>query len=257
MECFVDDVKIEEIDRAAAWTFLREDVARRFELARKLSDFETRVIDEADSLGEYAREQDTRTFCILVGSFMEDIFKANFIEQWNIEKKQMADFFGANGPLSTFSQRLVIASGLCWLPSNLQKDAQLLKKIRNEMAHNHRVHALTHEPLLSWANDLHEIEKLWLTSPDGRYATAYNSADLETRLRVRVFSQSMMILSSAMTNPRLIVNALPPEYREEGWEGLTDVAKGLIDVMIRQAYLAFGIPPSEPNSGRGSPSGRK
>lgn len=250
----MDEVKIEEIDRIAAREFIREDRARRFGLARKLSDFEKRVIDEAEALGEYARKRDTRTFCILVGSFMEDTLKANFVEQWAIKKQQMAEFFGANGPLSTFSQRLIIASGLGWLPPTLQRDAGLLKKIRNEMAHNHRVHSLSQEPLLSWANDLREIEKTWLTSPDGRYATAYKSADRETQLRVRVFSQSLMVLSSAITNPRLMANSLPPGYQEDGWEGLTDVAKGLIDVMIRQAYFALGIPPSEPHSDTQSPS---
>lgn len=240
----MEDIQIEEVDRIAARNFIREDTARRYSIARKLSEFEQRVVDEAEALGEFARERDTRTFCILVGSFLEDTFKANFIEQWAIEKKQMPDFFGSNGPLSTFSQRLIIAGGLRWLPPPLQNDAKLLKNIRNELAHNHRVHALTQEPLLSWANSLSETEKVWLNSPDGRYAAAYRSAETETRLRVRVFSQSLMILSSAMTNPKLLANSLPPGYQEEGWAGLTDVAKALIDVMVRQAYFAFGIPPS-------------
>ena len=240
----MEDVEIKEIDRIAARNFIREDTARRYGSARKLSDFEKQVVEGAEALGEYARERDTRTFCILVGSFMEDTFKANFVDKWSIGRKQMADFFGSNGPLSTFSQRLIIAGGLDWLPPALQKDAKLIKNIRNELAHSHRVHALSQEPLLSWANDLGEIEKTWLTSPDGRYAIAYNSADTERRLRVRVFSQSMMILSSAMKNPRLIANSLPPGYREEGWDGLTDIEMALIDVMIKQAYFAFGIPPS-------------
>jgi len=241
----VDDIKIMEIDRIAARKFLREDRERRFSVARKLSEFEKRIIDEAEALGEYARERDSRTFCILVGSFMEDTFKSNFVEQWSIKKKEMGDFFGANGPLCTFSQRLLVASGLDWLPSRIEKDARTLKNIRNEMAHNHRVHDLTQEPLLSWVNNLSEVEKTWLTSTDGRYAAAYDIADAETRLRVRVFSQSLMVISSALTNPRLIANSLSPSYREEGWDGLTDVEKGLIDVMIRQAYFAFGIPPSD------------
>jgi DNA-binding MltR family transcriptional regulator len=224
-------------------------MARRYERARQLSEFEERVINEAEALGEYARECDTRTFCILIGSFMEDTFKANFIEQWAIEKKQMADFFGANGPLSTFSQRLTIAAGLNWLPPTLHKDTNLIRKIRNEMAHNHRVHSLMQEPLLSWVSDMGQVEKTWLNSADGRYAKAYEVADLETQLRVRVFSQSLMVLASVITNPRLIRNTLPPGYQEEGWEGLSEVTKALIDVMIRQAYFAFGIPPSEPNSG--------
>lgn len=244
----MEGLVIREADRMAARNFIREDKARRYGLARKLSDFEKRVVAEAEALGEYARGRDTRTFCILVGSFLEDTFKANFVEQWGIGKKQMADFFGSNGPLSTFSQRLIIAAGLNWLPPALQKDAKLIKSIRNELAHNYRIHALTQQPLLSWINELSEVEKTWLNSPDGRYSVAYEAADTETRLRVRVFSQAMMILASAMTNPRLIANSLPPGYREEAWDGLADVVKALIDVMICQAYFAFGIPPREPES---------
>ena len=241
----MEDLEITENDRIAARNFVREETARRYGIARKLTDFEQRIIKEAEELGEYARERDTRTFCILVGSFMEDTLKANFVEQWGIGKRSMAEFFGSNGPLSTFSQRLIIAAGLQWLPPDSQKDARLIKNIRNELAHNHRIHALTQEPLLSWASDLSEIEKAWLHTPSGRYAKAYGSADTETRLRVRVFSQSLMILASVMTNPKLIANSLPPGYREENWNGLADVVKELIDVMIRQAYFAFGISPSQ------------
>jgi DNA-binding MltR family transcriptional regulator len=238
-------VKIEEIDRVAARNFMRDEWARRYERARRLSRFEERVVSEAEALGEYARGCDTRTFCILVGSFMEDTLKANFVEHWAISKEQMADYFGANGPLSTFSQRLVVSAGLKWLPTALQRDANLIRRIRNEMAHNHRVHSLNEDPLLSWVNDISQVERTWMNSPDGRYGMAHDAASAETRLRVRLFSQSLMVLASAMSNPRLIGNSLPAGYREDGWDGLTDVTKALIDVMIRQAYFAFGIPPSE------------
>ena len=122
-----------------------------------------------------------------------------------------------------FSQRLNIASVLNWLPSSLQKDAGLIRKIRNEMARNHRVHSLNQEPLLSWVKDMGQVEKTWLNPSDGRYAKAYEAADIETRLRVGMFSQSLMILASAMTNLKLIENSLPPGYREEHWEGLTEL----------------------------------
>lgn len=240
----MSEVKIEEVDRIAARNFLLQDRDRRYADARKLSDFEKRIIAGAEALGEYARDCDTRTFCILVGSFMEDTLKANFIEQWEIKKAKYPLFFGANGPLSSFSQRLTIAAGLNWLSPALQKDADLIRKIRNEMAHNHRVRSLTQEPLMSWANEITKFEITWVRNVDGRYAQAHDSADSETRLRVRVFSASLTILASAISNPRLISDSLPPGYREEGWKGLTDITKGLFDIIIGQAYMAFGIPPS-------------
>lgn len=244
LEHEMDEKLIDELDRAAARDFLLRDRDRRYAKARKLTKFQKNVIAEAKSLGNYARSCETRTFCILIGSFMEDILKSNFIEIWSIEKSKYSEFFGSNGPLSTFSQRLTIASGLNWLSPNLRKDADLLRKIRNEMAHNHKVHSLTQEPLLSWANDITKFETTWNRNVDGRYAKAYEVADHEKRLRVRVFSAALTVLSAALSNPRLIENSLPPGYHEKGWKGLTDVTKGLFDIIIGQAYLSFGISPS-------------
>lgn len=216
----MDEKLIDELDRAAARDFLLRDRDRRYAKARKLTKFQKNVTAEAKSLGKYARSCETRTFCILIGSFMEDILKSNFIEIWSIDKSKYSEFFGSNGPLSTFSQRLTIASGLNWLSPNLRKDADLLRKIRNEMAHNHKVHSLTQEPLLSWANDITKFETTWTQNVDGRYAKAYEVADHETRLRVRVFSAALTVLSAALSNPRLIENSLPPGYHEKGWKAL-------------------------------------
>jgi hypothetical protein len=43
--------------------------------------------------------------------------------------------FGVNGPLSTFSSRILIAYHLAWLSDGIREKLDALRKIRNEFAH--------------------------------------------------------------------------------------------------------------------------
>ncbi|WP_160602436.1 hypothetical protein [Allopontixanthobacter confluentis] len=241
----MEEIQIEEVDRIAAQNLILEITARRFEAARAATEFEKRVLAEAEALGEFARKADTRTYCILVVSFVEDTFRENFMERWEIQPSQRNDFFGANGPLSTFSQRITLASGMNWLPEFFAKEAGLLRKIRNELAHNHRIHSLTQEPLLSWANSLKPAETVWIGEVKTRYRDAYDAADRETQLRIRIFCLALHIIGAVVARSKNLTNELSPDYRaSEDWHGMTDIEQGLIDAMVRHAYLSLGIPPS-------------
>ncbi|MEL7729725.1 hypothetical protein AAG612_09320 [Citromicrobium bathyomarinum] len=239
------EVQIEEVDRIAARNLIIEITAQRFAAARTATDFEKRVLAEAEALGEFARNAGTRTYCILVVSFLEDTFRENFVERWQIRPSQRNDFFGANGPLSTFAQRITLASGMSWLPECFVNEAGLLRKIRNELAHNHRIHSLIQDPLLSWANNLKPAETVWINEERTRYRDAYDAADRETQLRIRIFCVALHIIAAVVSRSKNIANELPTNYRaSEDWRGMTDIEQGLIDAMVRHAYLSLGIPPS-------------
>jgi len=250
----LEEGQIIEADRIAARNLILEINARRFSHARTATEFERRVLAEAEALGEFAREADTRTYCILVVSFVEDTLRENFMERWQIRPAQRNDFFGANGPLSTFSQRITLASGMNWLPKFFEKDAGLLRKIRNEFAHNHRVHSLTQEPLLSWANSLKPAETVWISEADTdtRYRDAYAAANRETQLRIRILCVALHIIAAVIARSKNLANELPPNYRaSENADGMTDIELGLIDAMVCHAYLSLGIrrsPPAEDQS---------
>lgn len=240
----MEEVHIEEVDRIAARNLIIEITAQRFAAARTATEFEKRVLAEADALGVFMQNADTRTYCILVVSFVEDTFRENFMERWQIQPSQRNDFFGANGPLSTFAQRVTLASGMGWLPEFFAKEASLLRKIRNELAHNHRIHSLTQEPLLSWANSLSAAETAWMNDELTRYRDAYAAADRETQLRIRIFCLALHIIAQVVARSKNLTNELPPDFRaNKGWEGMTDIEQGLIDTMVTHSYLTLGIPP--------------
>ena len=80
------------------------------------TELEAQLIGEARALGDYLKACDSRTYCILVVSFMEDALRRLYVSNWKITKREDHDrYFGGNGPLSTFAQRVLIAKGLNWL----------------------------------------------------------------------------------------------------------------------------------------------
>ncbi|MEG8030364.1 hypothetical protein QP179_01525 [Sphingomonas aurantiaca] len=235
-------VEVLEIDRIAAAAFIEEMYDRRFANARTRTEFEISVRDEATSLSEYALKSDSRTCCILAVSFLEDVLKNNFIDKWKIEGRKSIDaYFGGNGPLSSFSQRILIANGLSWVPEEYIKDFDYLRKIRNEFAHNHRIHSLIAEPNLSYANNLRETERIWDTERAAVYHGAYAEADQETRLRMRIFSCVMFVTGQVIARSKMIQHELPPEYREDGFFGLAEIEQDLIDVTVRHCFRSLNI----------------
>ena len=54
-----------------------------------------------------------------------------------INKKQFADIFKGNGPLSKFSDKISVASLLGIVTGDVLHDIGILKKIRNDFVHNH------------------------------------------------------------------------------------------------------------------------
>jgi len=197
----------------------------KYEEIRKADDFEKAVDHDAASLWDYLIDRDTRTFCILTVSFMEDVFRRAFEHHWSIQDKGRAnDFFGSNGPLNTFSQRILVAGGLGWVRSEDERTIGLLRKIRNELAHNHRVHRLDEDPLLSLAEALQPAETVWYREDFSSYREAYDRANRETVLRMRVYANSMFQVSNLISRAKRIGAELPPNYRtKRGWQGLTEI----------------------------------
>lgn len=237
-----EHVEVQEVDRLAAAAFVQDVHDRRFALARTSSEFEDALTHEAESLGGYILDADTRTACILAVSFLEDALKRNFVDKWRIDKRKSYDaYFGSNGPLSTFSQRTLIAAGLRWLPDGGLRDFDLLRKIRNEFAHNHRVHNLIEEPVLNHVMNLREIEKIWDKEEAHFYTAAYREATNETRLRMRMYCCVLFAVAQIIARSKLISCDLPPDYREDGFFGLVQIEQDFIDVTARHCFRALGI----------------
>lgn len=237
-----DLVEVEEVDRIAAREFLQDVLNEKFDRARVKSRFDNDIAAEAEELSSFLVGSDTRTFAILAVSFLEDTLKLNFVEKWSVEKQKQHDaFFGSNGPLSTFSQRTLIACALSWWPENLMREIDALRRIRNELAHNHRVHSLLEEPLLSWASSLEERERAWDIDKAPYYKEAYARSDKETKLRMRIGCCVFGAVGLLLARSKLIEHDVPPGYREKGYDGLLKVEQDLIETTIKYCFRCLKI----------------
>ena len=125
------------------------------------SESESSMCDEAVSLGRFLVHKDDRLLAIMSASFLEDILKTTFIYQWNISKSKQDSFFGTNGPLSTFSNRCLIAKSLNWLSDEDYAHVNIIRKLRNEFAHNHRIVNFGQKNVADLFKGLKPAEEIW------------------------------------------------------------------------------------------------
>ena len=237
-----DLVEVEEVDRIAARELLQSMLDQKFDGARGRTDFEAQIASEAETLSYYLVDVDSRTFSILAVSFLEDTLKRNFVDKWMIVGRGEHDrYFGGNGPLSTFSQRTMIAEGLRWWPPELLREIDALRRIRNEFAHNHRVHRIVEEPLMSYAASLGERERVWDTDAANIYQNAYANAERETKLRMRIGCCVFTAVGQLLARSKLIDHDVPPGYREGGYHGLLNVEQDLLDTTIGYCFHCLKI----------------
>lgn len=205
------------------------------------SDLEASLMDEAHDLVEFAVGADTRTATILLVSFLEDALKKVFVEQWNIgSQKEVDRYFGGSGPLSTFSQRALVARGLDWLAHEQIGEMDILRRIRNALAHNHRVHLLGDSELVGLVTSLPKREQVWQNRE--AYRSAYDRVERETQYRMRVFCSGIANVSAIIVNAKILRAQIPQGFRpESGWNGMMEVEQGLVDASIRFCWTSLGL----------------
>lgn len=205
------------------------------------SKFEASIMDEAHDLAEFCVNADDRTLCILVVSFLEDALKRVFAEQWKIiSKKDFDRYFGGSGPLSTFSQRTLVAQGMQWLTPQDTSELDVLRRIRNSFAHNHHIHSIDDEMIRGSVETLQKREQVWCQRE--AYAKPYESAPTTKRLRLRVFCAGMFIISTCLAQAKLLQAQLPLGFRPgKGWDMMLEVERGLTDAAIRHCWRSLGL----------------
>jgi hypothetical protein len=142
--------------------------------------------------------------------------------------------------LSTFSQRTLVARGLQWLTPEGASELDMLRKIRNAFAHNHRIHAIDDDEIRGSAESLQKREQVWCQRD--AYAKPYNSASAAKRLRLRVFCTGIFIISSCLAQAKLLKAQLPLGFRPgRGWDTMLEVERGLTDAAIRHSWRSLGL----------------
>jgi hypothetical protein len=230
-----------QADIVAARAAVLDMWTQQYLALRQASAFEETIMDEAHDLAAFTADVDSRTHTILVVSFLEDALKQCFTEYWEIRTGRELDrYFGANGPLSSFSQRATVARGLQWLPDRLASELDTLRKIRNMFAHNHRVHQLGDGQLADMVLSLEKREQIW-RHRDG-YRAAYDATSLETQLRLRLFCAGMFVISAILTNAKLTQAQVPLTFRPAtGWDMMLEAEQGLTDASIRHCWQSLGL----------------
>ncbi|MGK9145912.1 hypothetical protein KXR77_20980 [Xanthomonas euvesicatoria] len=235
--------KKEEISlHGRAIEILQKTLKDSYAEVRAASEIEANIASEADSLTYFLQSSDSRAFCILAVSFLEDALRRTLIEYWALSSRESQDnYFGSNGPLSTFSQRILVAVGLGWISNHQAKSATRLRKIRNEFAHNHLVHNLTDQKLYKSAEGLHPYDKAWQEIPE--YNDAYLLLDLEKILRMRVYCNVFQIVGGVLARAKLMSSGIPPSFWPGiGFDNLTEIEQHFGDHMIQFCFSVTGIP---------------
>jgi len=223
---------------------LEETLREHYAEVRGADDFETALADELSELSNFVVGSDTRTYCILMASFLEDTLHRTFCRHWRISgRKALDDFFGSNGPLSTFAQRVLVATAVGWLAAEPSTEARTLRKIRNELAHNHKVHFLAEPPLHDLVTSLASREALFVSLPG--YEEALGRASFEVHLRLRVFCSAALIAGQILFRAKMLRHGLGSVRRDSGYSALTGIEQRVIDVTVRHCFATLGYEQQE------------
>ncbi|WP_313233252.1 hypothetical protein [Stenotrophomonas acidaminiphila] len=231
--------------RARAVEILARSLRDSYVEIRGANEVEASIAAEAESLIVFLRGSDSRTFCILAASFLEDVLRRSLINYWSLKsKKSQQDYFGSNGPLSTFSQRILVCVGLGWISQEQGINASRLRRIRNEFAHNHLIHELADRRISGLVESLRPYEKTWLKMSE--YASAYGALNLEETLRMRFFCNAFQIAGSVLARAKLLGVGIPAGFRPSGgFDNLTEIEQRFGNYMIRFCFDAAGVPLSD------------
>lgn len=228
--------------RARAVEILERTLKASYVEVRGANELEASIASEAESLTGFLHDSDSRTFCILAASFLEDVLRRSLINYWSLKsRKSQQDYFGSNGPLSTFSQRILVCVGLGWISQEQAMNATRLRNIRNEFAHNHLIHNLADQRLSKLVESLHSYEKIWLKIPE--YQAAYDVLTLEATLRMRLYCNAFQIAGGVLARAKLLGSGIPANFRPGGgFDNLTEIEQRFGNYMIRFCFSTAGVP---------------
>ncbi|HEY6527056.1 MAG TPA: hypothetical protein VIZ65_00055 [Cellvibrionaceae bacterium] len=74
---------------------------------------------------------------VLAGSYIENLLGVSLRSKFKVKTKKLDEsIFGANGALSTFSQRIDICESFGFIKAEICTELKIVKSIRNEFAHH-------------------------------------------------------------------------------------------------------------------------
>lgn len=111
-------------------------------------------VDELNSLLESLHEHDDRSLVLTLGAFAEDSLERLLLVYLREPKQAKELVNGFNAPLGTFSARIKAAFVFGLIRNDVYRTLELLRRIRNEFAHNWSGVSLDREDISRLINQL-------------------------------------------------------------------------------------------------------
>lgn len=93
-----------------------------------------------------------RSTAILIAALIDDELTRYIKRQLYLPEKLEERLFGGNGPITALSSKIDLALALRWISPDDTEELHIIRKIRNEFAHNPNVHSFDRDPILSHVN---------------------------------------------------------------------------------------------------------
>ena len=82
-------------------------------------------------------EESDRSIILLAAAWIDEFLKYKFLNEFSKgNSKAREQLFSSNGPFATFSGKLNAAFCAGWIDADVYHDVQVIRKIRNDCAHN-------------------------------------------------------------------------------------------------------------------------
>lgn len=121
-------------------------------------DLEKEIIDYIDFRRELTKESD-RGCALLAASHLDYLLELMLKSKLIGTPKQLDSLFDFNGPLGTFSAKILMSFSLGLISKVRMNDLQTIRKIRNDFGHSASVINFTSEKINSLCNNLKLIRK--------------------------------------------------------------------------------------------------
>ncbi len=117
-------------------------------------------------------EESDRGCALMAAAFLDNRL-ADLMKQQLIDDKKLADeLLDINGVFGTFSSRIEVLYGMGIIPKNVRRDLNLLRKIRNDFAHDAKPISFDDEPVSSRCRELALDGKDRAANPRSKFTRA-------------------------------------------------------------------------------------
>ncbi|MGP9677415.1 hypothetical protein ACT3TC_02040 [Halomonas sp. AOP27-A1-41] len=112
-----------------------------------------------NSMVEVFHSESDRGAAVLAGSYTENVL-GKYLAYKTIDKCSEKELFGSNGPLSTFSQRILISEAFGLVSKNTAETLHYIRKVRNYFAHHPLDASFDSSPVREWIGILRGLIEL-------------------------------------------------------------------------------------------------